>query len=260
MSAVWFDGAVSITPTAIRRTTTATLRRIERQVGEDIHRLRVDAGLPIAAVATATGHDASFLARIEAGTAHPSNAVLISIGVALGADLSLRYFPGTGPRIHDRFQAPMSEALLRGLDQRWQRQLEVLITKPARGVIDIVLSDASSTTTVATEVYSDLRRLEQQIRWSNEKADGLAAKLASRDLPRDVSRLLVLRSTAATRVLAREFETTLATAYPARAADVVAALTTPDRPWPGAGLIWMHLHGTKATLMHRPPPGVALGR
>ena len=78
---------------------------------------------------------------------------------------------------------------------------------PFIGVIDIVLTDRSSPVTIAVEVYSELRRLEQQIRWSAEKADGLTSRLSRDDpaSPRTVSRLLVLRSTTATREIARTF-------------------------------------------------------
>ena len=70
-----------------------------------------------------------------------------------------------------------------------------------------------------------------------------------------MSRLLVLRSTVATRELARQFEATLAAAYPARTADVVNALTSADGHWPGDGIVWMHLDGrdcdTDAHIRHR---------
>ena len=157
----------------------------------------------------------------------------------------------------------MTETLLRSLDRRWHPDLEVPIARPARGVIDIVLTDGAGPTTIAGEVYSDLRRLEQQIRWSAEKADGLSTRLSEEDrseVPREVSRLLVLRSTVATREIARRYEATLVAAYPARTRDVVLALTSPDEPWPGPGIVWMHLHGSQTTLMPFPPPHVALGR
>lgn len=156
----------------------------------------------------------------------------------------------------------MVETLLRTIDRRWSPALEVPVTKPSRGVIDLVLTDRSGQVVIAAEVQSELRRLEQQIRWSTEKADGLSARLAEGDAsatPREVSRLLVLRSTVATREIARRYEKTLAAAYPARTHDVVLALTASTAPWPGAGLIWMHLHGSKATLMPYPPPQVAIG-
>jgi hypothetical protein len=157
----------------------------------------------------------------------------------------------------------MTEALLRSLDPRWRASVEVPVSHPTRGVIDLVLTDLSSRVTVAGEVYSELRRLEQQVRWSTEKADGLGIRLG-RDgplaPPRTVSRLLVLRSTVATREVARTFEATLRAAYPARTRDVIRALTSQDDPWPGPGIVWMHHHGTETTLMPYPPPRVSLGR
>lgn len=239
------------------------MRRLDLQMGEDLRRIRIEASLSMSQLAIVVGIHKSYLARIEIGQARPSLEVLTAIGVALGADLSCRYYPGTGPRIHDRFQAAMTETLLRSLDPRWRAAVEVPVSHPSRGVIDVVLTDLSSRVTVAGEVYSELRRLEQQVRWSTEKADGLGMRL-DRDGPpvpaRSVSRLLVLRSTVATREIARTFESTLRAAYPARTREVVLALTSQHAPWPGPGIVWMHHHGTETTLMPYPPPRVSLGR
>lgn len=101
--------------------------------------MRVEAGISLARLAEVVGVHRSHLARIESSQVQPSMEVLTAIGVALGADLSVRYFPGAGPRLHDRFQARMVETLLRSLDARWATALEVPVTQPSRGVIDIVL-------------------------------------------------------------------------------------------------------------------------
>ncbi len=246
---------MSITRTHVARETARRMRRLGLQNGEDIRRMRTEASVSLGGLAAVVGVHKSHVARIEASEVHPSLEVLMAIGVALGADLNLRYFEGAGPRVHDHFQAAMTEALLRSLDQRWTVDLEVPIVRPARGVIDLVMTDRTGPVVVACELYSELRRLEQQIRWSAEKAGALSTRLA-----RDVSRLLVLRSTVATRELARRYEATLGTAYPARARDIALALTTPTEPWPGSGIVWMHLHGSEATLMRYPPPHVDLGR
>ena len=249
--------------TQIRRETSRRLRRFRVLIGEDIRRMRLDANVSVADLSRATGIDAGHLWRIEAGQANASGEVLIAIGVALGADFSARYFPGSGPRIHDRLQAPMIEALLGALHPRWRTQLEVPITHPARGVIDVVLSDSGSGLEIAAEVQSDLRRLEQQIRWGREKADGLTSLRSDAAGGRTVARisqLLVLRSTERTRELARQYEATFRVAFPARTADAFASLTTLDAPWPGPAIVWMHLHGSKASLMRLPPPGVNVGR
>jgi len=254
---------MDLTQTLVSRESARRSRRLAFAIGEEIHRLRAEAGVSLAAVSAVTGVHKSYLARIEAGLTHASLGVLTSIGVALGADLSLRFFPGAGPRLHDRFQAPMVETLLRVLDHRWQAEIEVPILRPARGVVDVVLTDRLAGTVIACEAYSELRRLEQQIRWSREKADGLAQRLVEAegaDSSPLVSRLLILRSTVATRDLARRYESTLDSAYPGLTHGAILALTTQTAPWSDPAVVWMHLHGSTASLMRFPPRGVSLGR
>jgi hypothetical protein len=157
----------------------------------------------------------------------------------------------------------MIEELVRRLDPRWSVRLEVPVTHPARGIVDAALIDRLSPIAIASEAQSELRRLEQQIRWSNEKADGLGLCLAQEAAPApgpSVSRLLVLRSTSSTREIARRYEATLGAAYPARSEDVIRALTTASAPWPGAGIVWMRVNTGEAELLEHPPRGVRLGR
>ena len=78
-----------------------------------LRRLREDAGLTRVAVASAAGIDPSYMTRIEERRREAGYEVLATVGAVLGADLSVRLFPNTGPTIHDRTQAPMGEALLR---------------------------------------------------------------------------------------------------------------------------------------------------
>jgi hypothetical protein len=156
----------------------------------------------------------------------------------------------------------MVEAVIRALDARWSPALEVPIRQPSRGVIDVVLTDRASQTVIASEVQSELRRLEQQIRWSTEKADGLAERLTGErpEILVSVSRLLILRCTVTSRELARRYRATLAAAYPARTEDVVRALTTPSARWPGPGIVWMRFDKGSVTMLRHPPRGVDLGR
>jgi transcriptional regulator with XRE-family HTH domain len=244
----------------------ATRRAIElrRSIGEHVRRLREDAGLTRAAVASAAGIDPSYMTRIEDGRREAGYEVLAAVGAVLGADLSVRLFPNTGPTIHDRIQAPMGEALLRVLDPRWTPSPEVPVVRPARGVIDLVLHDQDARLLVATELQSALRRLEQQIRWHREKELSLPSSERWRWVARDgdpaTSRLLVVRSTTETRRLARELEQTLRAAYPARAADIVDVLTSATAPWPGPGIAWMRVDGGRAELLDGVPRGVPLGR
>jgi hypothetical protein len=177
--------------------------------------------------------------------------------LALGADLGVRYFQGTGPRLRDHLQVAMSEAILRHLHPIWRATPEVAVYRPVHGVIDLVLEQRPSTRTVATELHSQLRRVEQQVRWQGQKADGLAALPEQQG--RDVSRLLVLRNTEATRDAVRAAEGTLRAAYPGRTADAVASLREGAR-WPGPTIAWMVVEAGNATLIDGPPRGVLVGR
>jgi transcriptional regulator with XRE-family HTH domain len=237
---------------------------VRRAIGRSVRDLREDAALTRAAVAESAGIDASFLGRIETGSREPSLSTLNAIATVLGADLSVRLFPTTGPRIRDRIQAPMVESLVRTMHARWTSMLEVVVQRPARGVIDLVLADPPTPLLVASEVHSELRRVEQQIRWHREKELSLpssaawhAATWASEPT---TSRLLVLRSTRDLRELAVTFEATLHAAYPARTRDVLDAFTGASAPWPGAGIVWMRVEAGRAELIDGPPRGVRLGR
>ncbi len=249
--------------TRLQRESRMRARDIRRATGEAVRRLREDAGLTRAAVAEAAGLHPSYIGLIERGERAPSIEALTAIGAVLGSDLSVRLFPTTGPRIHDHIQAAMEEALLRVLHARWIASPEVPVVRPARGVIDVVLDDRTRPLLVAGELSSQLRRLEQQVRWHREKELSLPSadlwRFAAADGAPATSRLLVLRSTRDLRELASTFRATLAAAYPARAADVAAALTS-DAPWPGPGIAWMRVDGAEVRLLDGPPRGVALGR
>ena len=217
-------------------------------------------GASLRALAGHAGIDFGYLAQVERGVREPSISVLAAIGKVLGADLSVRLYPNTGPIVRDHIQARMVEELLRIAHPRWRRMTEVPVYKPARGRIDVVLHDPQPAEVVATEVHSQIRRLEQQLGWARMKAESLPSADFWRfaDSP-TVGQLLVVRSTRATRELARRFEATLRAAFPAPAADAFAGLVGTG-PWPGNGLIWADVTGDAVRILDRPPRGVMLGR
>jgi DNA-binding XRE family transcriptional regulator len=233
---------------------------IGRAVGESFRHAREDAGLPQRKVAEVAGVSSSHYAEIEIGSAHPSLEAMAAISLALGGELSVRFHSGTGPRIRDRIQAAMVEAVLRVLDPRWAHFVEVPVYRPAVGVIDLVLAERATDLLVAAEFHSQLRRLEQQIRWARGKADSLpSTSIGELSRRTAVDRLLVLRSTRETRALAVDFAKTLSSAYPARTSEIVEALRGEAR-WPGSGIAWVHRDGNRTHLMDGPPRGVRLGR
>ncbi len=177
------------------------------------------------------------------------------MGAALGMELSVRLYPGTGPLIRDHHQAAMIEALLGLLHERWRPTLEAWVRRPLTGVIDLVLESADhDEPLVTTEVQSELRRVEQQIRWAHAKSEALAE---TRD--HATSPLLLLRNTRRTRAVVAEHARTFRATYPADATDAYAALTS-TRPWPGPAILWADVDHGRARIRATPPRGITIGR
>ena len=206
--------------------------------------------------------DAGYLSQLFAGLRSPSTAVLVALTTVLGADLSIRVYPTTGPTVRDAIQARIGEELLRIAAPSWKRSIEVPVYRPARGFIDIVFDEPLQSVAVATEIQTRIDRLEQQIRWAQDKAQSLPSSDMWRFMSqeRSISRMLVLRSSQATRAIARRFSSTLAAAYPAATDEVFTALTVPSTPWPGPGVLWADVRGNEVRVLDRPPRGITLGR
>ena len=238
---------------------------LRRAVAADIRRLIEDAGVTQAALARASHLSSSQISRILLSQESPSLHSLAAVTGALDARLGIHVDPLTGPRIRDRVQSRIGEALLRLVHPRWKRFLEVVVHRPVRGMVDLVLHDPEAAEVVATEIQSEIRRFEQQQRWANEKAGAL---LIGSDLPLKetstrqprVSRLLVIRSTAATRALARELQASFRAAYPARSEDAYLALLSATHPWPGSAILWAAVEGTNVEILRTAPRGVVVGR
>jgi transcriptional regulator with XRE-family HTH domain len=231
-----------------------------RTVGTQLQQLREDAGLPKSVVARAAGIDPTYLGYIEAGERAAGLAVLVRMAAALGADLSVRVYPTSGPPIRDRIQARMVDAFLAWLPADWDRHVEVPVYRPVRGIVDVVIVRRASGRVVGIEAHSGLRRLEQQLGWAATKADALPSSalwpaIARGDAPVATSRILLLRSTSDTRALARSFASTFAAAYAADPGDVLEALEDPSRSWPGNGIIWVRVEGRDVSIIRGVPRG-----
>lgn len=261
------NGAMPETSVRVSRTSPRTAngrktREVNRAVVLDIDRLRRDTGMSVRRLAREASIDAGYLSQLFTGSRSPSTAVLVALATVLGADLSIRVYPTTGPTVRDAIQARIGEELLRIAAPTWRGSIEVPVYRPARGFIDIVFDESSQSVIVATEIQSRIDRLGQEIRWAQDKAQSLPSADLWRfiDQERSISRMLVLRSTQANREIARRFRATLASAYPAATGDVFSALTVPGTPWPGAGILWADVRGDEVRVLERPPRGVALGR
>lgn len=226
--------------------------RVHLGMGDDVRRFREDAAVTRRQLAGEAGIDQSYLRRIEDGTARASIDTYAKLALVLGCDLSTRLYPNTGPTIRDRHQARILEALMRTVHGRWRAYPEVAVRHPSRGWIDVVLHAAADRAVVATEIQSDLRRLEQLLRWFPEKVVALPSWEGWAHLGEvtEPSRLLIVRSTKATRAIGREFERQIASAYPAHPADALAALAG-VAPWPGPALVWAEIEPSRVRFISR---------
>src|SRR4051794_4792427 len=81
---------------------------------------REDQGVGQRALAAAAGIDPGHLARIQTGVTGASLEVLERVAAALGGEMSVRFYPGAGTALRDRYQAAIAEALLRCLHPAWK--------------------------------------------------------------------------------------------------------------------------------------------
>jgi transcriptional regulator with XRE-family HTH domain len=222
-------------------------RRLREMLGalaRDLLVFREDAGISQRRLSRLSGISQGHVSRIEAGASAASLETYNRLAVALGADLSVRLYPGTGPSLRDRHQIRIADHLLASLGSGWTAHPEVPVWRPVRGWIDLVLVDLAAGAIVAVEIESGIRRLEQQVRWAQAKAEALeSARLwpfGADGATRSVSRLLVVRATRESVALSALARHLLDTAYPANPTDALASLRG-AQPWPGAAVIWARI-------------------
>ncbi len=240
-----------MTRTALQIEADRHAEALRRSVALDMRRLREDAGATKAAVAALAGVDPSAVSRMEAGTLAPTLEMYCRLAAALNADLAVRVYPAGGMRLRDRHQARIEDLTLGQAHARWYPTLEAVVRRPVRGWIDMVLHDPVARLLVATELESGLRRLEQMIRWSEEKACALDsnpgwAAWSAGGGPPEISRLLIVRSTRENRAIAADARRILHAAYPADPRDALDALTG-TAAWPGPAMLWARIDPVGST-------------
>src|SRR5215218_171302 len=104
-----------------------------------------------------------------------------------------------------------------------------MLSLPVRGVV------------IAVEVHSEIRSVEQLIRWTTAKAGALPSAdlwpVLAAHSSEAVQRLLIVRSTRANRATFLDYESTFTAAFPGNPAAALSALTS-GGSWPGPTMIW----------------------
>lgn len=248
--------------TTIARLARVRARDLRRNIGGQLVEARELAELSQRAVAAGAGIDRSVLSRAETGDATLTIDALAAITTTLGLEASVRLYPAIGPRLRDHVQVRVIEALAANLDHRWVLRVEVPVWRPVRGVVDVVLVEASAAVIVSGEAHGEIRRVELQLRRAAEKTDSLASATGWPWMTRAprVCRLLLLRNCASTREVVVAAAGTFAAAYPGSTEQAVGALTGPDGAFPDGAIVWVDVRGTASRLMTGPPRGISVGR
>jgi transcriptional regulator with XRE-family HTH domain len=243
--------------TRLQRAIHARQLDLRHALAAELRRVLATEGVSLRALGAAIGVDPSHLSRVVGGDHAISHDALVAVATGLGYDVSVKLFEGTGPRVRDRVQARMLEALVETLHARWFPRLEIAVYRPVRGVIDVVLQDRETFDLVAGEGHSALWAVEQQVRWAGQKADSLdsARGWPWTDAPCEprVGRLLLLRSCTANHELVATLPATFSAAYPGATDLAVAALRSGDVPWPGSAIVWVRMDGAETRLMDDTP-------
>ena len=194
-------------------------------------------------------------------TANATIGMLTKIATALGAEPSVRFYPSTGPRLHDHVQVASSRRSSQRLHPRWRARSRCpYIDLPAESSMSSLPICAGEL--VGCEAHGEIRRAERQLRWAAGKTDALpsADGWPWMDLRPRTSRLLILRSTAATRALVQSAPHLFAAAYPGRTSEAVEGLTTEKGTVPDAAIVWVDVPRARASrMLDGPPRGMTSG-
>lgn len=223
------------------------LRHQSTRAADELRSLRLRAGLSQAAVAREVGIARSVVSRLEAGDPGITLRTRFRVATVLGADLRVTAYAESGPLIRDAAQAAIIEDLLTGTDLRWRRTPEAAVPGPGRRSVDLRLDGPDAI--VLLEVESHLGSLEEIIRELHSKQQALTdAEPAG--TPRPIYVVLCLPRTRHHVSIVRAHPRTIAAAFPASSADLLAALSDCSIPWPGDGLLLLDARPRPARTSH----------
>ncbi len=227
------------------------LRRTCTRFGEEIREIRLRAGVTQAGLARAIGVARSVVCRMEQGDPNVAARIRARSVAALGADFRISVFPSGAPLIHDAAHARIVEAILRQSHPSWRPTVEAPGPGHGRRSSDIRLDRGRDV--VLMEVETHVRAFEAIIREGAEKRSAVAVGVG----PRRIHVVLVLSPTRHHRSLVSAHPAIVAAAFPAGHSELAAALTDPDREWPGDGILWATEGNAATTVRTRPGPSPA---
>ena len=194
-------------------------RRLQHELGAELHDARLTRGLRQTDVARAAGSTRFHISRIERGRlANLGVADISRHGAVVGLRLHARFYP-TGAGLRDAAQLALLRRLHLAIGDAWHWQLEAPLDLPGDlRAFDAILRNEHAT--IAIEAMTRLRDAQAQLR---------AATLKQRE--GTIDRLVILLSaTHANRRALASAQDLLATAFPLDTRATLAALRAGNDP------------------------------
>ncbi len=206
-----------------------------QRLGVEAKSLRIGLSWTQALLGRRAGVSQASVARLEAGDVRGSISIVVRIFAALGSDLPLRAYPGTGVGLRDSGQLPMAEAIRALAHPSWRIVLEAPTGDDGNQAADMLflLSEAG----VHIELESALSDFQAQLRRGHLKRDGLQQRHE-----RSVAFVMGLRDTERNRTAVAAHLMLIKAALPASSRDVLAAIRQ-GRPVDRDGLLWIRARG-----------------
>jgi len=198
----------------------ATRTRIQRQIqrlGTEVRMARVAEGMSQAAVASRARVSQTSVGRLEAGGSRLSVMIIGSVFSALGMDLSLRAFPGSGVRLRDSGQIALTELIRVESSPQLAAEPRAPVGDHHGQAADVLLVGRSFG--IHIEAESVLVDLQAQLRKGQLKRDGLERKAGAQ-----LAFVMALRESERNRCAVRGVGNVVRAALPAPPREVLAAL------------------------------------
>ena len=194
-------------------------RVLKLELGEELRRARISAGLSQADVARAIGASYATVGRIERARLSDVGIVQLTRALAVvGLELSARAYP-TGSPLRDKAHADLLEKLRQLLHHLLRWRTEVPFPNPG----DLRAWDAL--------ISGDRFRIGVEAETRPRDGQDLERRLALKKRDGGVDRLiLLLADTRSNRTFVREREASLTAAFPTRMRDALAALDRGQAP------------------------------
>jgi hypothetical protein len=214
------------------RSSSSRRRALEQcaRIGSEMKLARVTHAMTGRAAARRAGVSWSTGARVELGDPGVTITTLCAVGEAVGLDIVLRAYPGSGPTLRDTGQLALAEQMCAQAHAGWQPNIELAVGAHGEA-IDVALF-------ATREIWAvEIERMAIDFQAQYRRADGKRATLAALH-QRPVRLVMILEDSRRNRAALEAHLVFIRATLPAGSREVLRALRT-GRPLGRDGLAWV---------------------